>query len=163
LQLDDNNRDALLGAAAVAQRSRETSVAASLYQRLLQLDPRDPAALVGLQALGRQADPQRFETELRKLLAQTPDNAALNYALGNVYSGQQRWAEAQQAYFDALGLDPDNPDYLYNVAVSLDYLGKSSPAADFYRQALQASRSRAASFDQAAALARLNLLEEGTR
>lgn len=163
LRLDARNRDALLGAAAVAFVGGDTALAVGLYQRLLTLDPRDPAAVIGLQALGKQADPARLESELRSLLQQSPDSAPLHFALGGVYSRQQRWAEAQQAYFNAYRVAPANPDYLYNLAVSLDNLGKRGAAAGFYRQALQAARGQLSSFDQAAALARLNQLDEGAQ
>lgn len=163
LQIDPRNRDALLGAAAVAFVEGDTALAVGLYQRLLAQDPRDPAAVIGLQALGKQADPTRLESELRNLLQQSPDSAPLHFALGGVYSRQQRWAEAQKSYFNAYSVAPGNPDYLYNLAVSLDNLGKRSAAAGFYRQALQAARGQISSFDQAAALNRLNQLDEGAQ
>ena len=41
--------------------------------------------------------------------------------LGNLYADQSQWAPAQQAYFQAHHLEPDNPDYAYNLAVGLDH------------------------------------------
>jgi Flp pilus assembly protein TadD len=65
-----------------------------------------------------------------------------------MYAAQQRWGEAQSAYFDAYRLETDNPDYAYNLAVSLDQLGKGGAAADYYRLALELAANNGAVFDQ---------------
>jgi hypothetical protein len=54
--------------------------------------------------------------------------------------------------------DPDNPDYAYNLAVSLDHLRQPVPALDYYRRALSAAQKRNASFDAAAARERVQQL-----
>ncbi|MCK5362085.1 MAG: hypothetical protein KAR22_03910, partial [Gammaproteobacteria bacterium] len=61
---------------------------------------------------------------------------------------QNRWGEAQSAYFDAYRLQDGNPDYAYNLAVSLDQLGKAAAAAGYYRQALELAAENGAVFDQ---------------
>ncbi|MGB5011473.1 MAG: tetratricopeptide repeat protein, partial [Candidatus Dechloromonas phosphoritropha] len=66
---------------------------------------------------------------------------------GNLYSRQNRWSEAQQVYFNAVAADPDNPDYLFNLAVSLDHLRQPKLAAQHYRLALDAAQRRPAAFD----------------
>jgi Tfp pilus assembly protein PilF len=138
LQSDRNNRDALLGLAALQERKGDAESAARLYQRLLELDPNDGTAQAGLTGLG-EGDPVRAESRLKSLLSQQPDSDPLHFALGNLYAGQQRWAEAQQAYFRAFQKQPGNPDYLYNLAVSLDHLGQNKLARDYYRKALAAA------------------------
>lgn len=138
LQADRNNRDALLGLAAIQERKGDADGAARLYQRLLALDPNDGAAQAGLTELG-QGDPVRAESRLKSLLIQQPDSDALHFALGNLYAGQQRWSEAQQSYFRAFQKQPGNPDYLYNLAVSLDHLGQNKLAREYYRKALAAA------------------------
>jgi len=90
LQQEPNNRDALLGLAAVAQRADAQQQAAALYQRLLELDPQDADALAGLASV-RQGDPGRDELRLKAELRQAPDSAALLFALGNLYARQGRW------------------------------------------------------------------------
>ena len=42
--------------------------------------------------------------------------------LGNQLAQQGRWSEAQQEYFKAFASEPDNADFAYNLAVSLDHL-----------------------------------------
>ena len=71
----------------------------------------------------------------------------LQFTLGNQYAQQGRWAEAQQAYFRAFTADPDNPDFAYNLAVSLDHLRQPKLALEYYRRALALAEKRGASFN----------------
>jgi tetratricopeptide (TPR) repeat protein len=159
LQKDAGNRDALLGLAALDMRAQRYDAAAAHYRRLLQANPRDPYALAGLLALrGGQVDPLSAESRVKTLLASDTGTDVLNFTLGNEYARQGRWAEAQQAYFKALAADPGNPDFAYNLAVSLEHIGKPKLALEQYRQALALAQQRAASFDPAAARKRVEEL-----
>jgi len=158
LQRDPNNHDALLGMAAVDVRLRNYEPAEARYLRLLELDPRDGYAQAGLLAL-RQADPVASESRLKNLLASQPDSPQLLFALGNQYALQSRWSEAQQAYFRALAADPENPDYAFNLAVSLDHLHQRPQAVEFYRRSLALADRRSATFDRALAAARARELQ----
>lgn len=159
LQLAPDNRDALLGAAAVAQRRGEPGRARSLYRRVLADRPRDPYARAALASLEGGGDPRRSETELKMLLRENPDAAALHFALGNVYARETRWAEAQQAYFEATRGEPDNPDYAYNLAVALDHLGQREAARRHYARALELAEGRPADFRSEVVRRRLAQLE----
>ncbi len=75
------------------------------------------------------------------------DSSYLQFVLGNMYGSQQRWNEAQKAYFNALKLKPQDADYAYNLAVSLDHIGQKDAAAQFYRRALDFSSRSRANFD----------------
>lgn len=136
LARDRDNRDALLGLASVAQRRGEPERAAGYYQRVLEDQPRDPYARAGLASLAGRVEPRRSETELKRLLRDQPDSPSLHFALGNVYAGESRWGEAQQAYFNAYRAEPDNPEYAYNLAVALDHLEQRQAALEHYRAAL---------------------------
>jgi Tfp pilus assembly protein PilF len=158
LKQDPRNLDALLGIAAIAQQEGQDGIAARYYQHVLALDPRDPVAHAGMAALSNDDSPTE-ESRLKLLLAQQPQSATLNFALGNLYAEQQRWSEAQQSYFNAYNLQPDSADYALNLAVSLDHLGQGKAAAEYYRRALQlGSTSRTAGFDRAQVQQRLNAL-----
>ena len=74
-----------------------------------------------------------------------------NFTLGNQFAQQGRWAEAQQEYFKAFAAEPENADFAYNLAVSLDHLRQPSQALDYYQRALALAEKRGASFDLAAA------------
>ncbi len=148
LRQDANNPDALLGMAAIASKNGRREEAIQTYRRLLELDPRNPSAQAGLLSLtADRADSVQSESRIKTLLSQQPDSHFLYFTLGNLYVGQSRWAEAQQAFFHAYSKAPDNPDYLYNLAVSLDHLGQRPTALKFYRQALAASPGHPANFD----------------
>jgi tetratricopeptide (TPR) repeat protein len=151
LREEPANRDALLGLAAVETRAQRYEIAGDIYARLLQADPRDPHAHAGLLALrGQAADPVAVESRLKTLLAADPEAGVLHFALGNHYVQQRRWADAQHSYFRAMASDPDNPDYAYNLAVSLEHLRQPGPALDYYRRALSLAQKRNASFDASA-------------
>lgn len=159
LAADPRNADALHGAAAVALRQGRTADAEAHYQRLIEANPADAAAQSALLGLRMPADPVAAESRLKNLLVGQPDAAALHFALGNLYARQSRWSEAQAAYFHALTADGDNPDYLFNLAVSLDQMHQSRLAAQYYRQALAAAAARPAAFDSGRAAARLRDLQ----
>jgi tetratricopeptide (TPR) repeat protein len=63
--------------------------------------------------------------------------------------------EAQQSYFRAYTAEPDNPDILYNLAISLEHMRQNKLAAQYYSQAIAAAQNRPAGFDKAQAAARL--------
>jgi len=147
---EPENRDALLGLAAVEARLRNPAAAQALYARVLDQDPRDVYARAGLLGLrGAQQDPVVAESRLKNLLATDPDASGLQFALGNQYARQDRWAEAQQAYFKAFTAEPENAYFAYNLAVSLDHLHKPALALDYYRRALALAGARNGEFDRA--------------
>lgn len=148
LRSDPKNVDALLGLATIAARLGQVERAEAFYLRALESDPKDANAQAGLINLKGQGDPALSESRLRTLLASQPDSPALNFALGNFYARQNRWSEAQQAYFHAYTAEPDNADYLFNLAISLDHLHQNKLAAQHYQMALQAAGSRATAFDK---------------
>lgn len=149
------NLDAQLGLATAEARSGNRGAAAAHYRKALELDPRNPTALAGMVALADASRPEALEAQLRADASRAPQSAALHFTLGNLYVAQSRWREAQAAYFEAHRLEPDNADILYNLAVSLDHLGQSRLAADYYGRALEASRGQPTQFDPAPVSRRL--------
>ncbi|MCG6875843.1 MAG: tetratricopeptide repeat protein [Betaproteobacteria bacterium] len=159
LRADPLNRDALLGLAALDSRVGDFNRAAASYARVLELDPRDPAAAAGLIGLRGSVDPVQAESRLQNLIAGNPDSAILHFALGNIFAAQSRWADAQQAYFRAVVAEPENPDYEFNLAVSLDNLHKEMLALEHYQRALALAASRSAGFNKSQAEARIRDLQ----
>jgi tetratricopeptide (TPR) repeat protein len=138
---DPRNLQALLGLAAVQVQDGLADEAGRNYLRVLELDPRNTFAQAGLVALAGRADPLAAETRLKQLIAREP-LPSLHFTLGNLYADQSRWAEAQQSYFQAHVLESANPDYAYNLAVSLEHLGQPKLAAGFYRRAAELAPQR---------------------
>ncbi len=158
LGANPRDRDALLGLATIDARTQRFESAEAGYLRVLELEPRDPYAQAGLIALRGQTDPLQSESRIKNMLAQQPDAAFLNFPLGNQYAAQGRWPDAQAAYFRAFSADPDNADYAYNLAVSLDHLGQGKLALEYYRRALALAGNRAVGFNSAQVEARIREL-----
>lgn len=137
LRTDVRNVDALLGMASIAQRQERNQDAAGWYNKVLEVEPRNSVAQAAMVELAGQADPVSAESRLKNLLAQQPNAAHLHAALGGAYTERGQWPAAQQAYFEAHRLDPTNPEYAFNLAVSLDQLGKPLLALEYYKKTLE--------------------------
>lgn len=146
LQKDPTNVDAELGLATIAAKNNEPAEAAKRYKRVLELNPKNPYALAGNAALVN--DLPQTENQLRAQVAQQPQSAPLAAAMGNIFASQGRWNEAQQAYFDAVRLDANHPDYVFNLAVSLDQIGQPKLALENYQKALTLANVRPSQFSK---------------
>ena len=152
---DPQNREALIGLAAVAIKKGEVDTARRYYRRMLEIDPEDPVATAGLVDLGDAAD---GESRLRSALQRYPDAASLYFSLGNRYAVSASWAQAHQAYSEAYQRDAGNADYAFNLAVSLDHLGRVSEALNYYRIAVEHAEKGWAGFSVDAAKKRMREL-----
>jgi Flp pilus assembly protein TadD len=158
LLVEPRSVDALLGLGAIAWKEGRVEEAGQRYQRVLELEPRNSYAQAGLIAIIGGADPQASESRLRQLIAREP-SAFLYFTLGNLYADQGQWPGAEQAYFQAYQLQPDNADYAFNLAVGLEHIGQTRPALDYYRKALDLSfRKGRANFDQNLVIQRVGQL-----
>ena len=153
-----DNPDALDGLGAIALQDGQHELARQFFRRALIAHPLDPAALAGLARTERH-DPMQTESRLKDSLTSQPDAIGAHLALGDTLAAQQRWAEAQHAYFQAHSLAPGHPDIAYNLAVALDHLGQRRPAAGFYRKALQLADQHPARFSRHHCETRLHALQ----
>ncbi len=161
---DPRSADALIGLAHLAAHQKQTALASAYVQRALEAQPRHPEAQALMVMLASGADPMGQESAARNLIALDAANAGAHFALGLVLAKSARWQEAQDAFFRAWSLEPDQADYQYNLAVSLDHLNQPLLALDHYRGALAAATLRAVAFDQATAKIRIDqLAPPGTR
>lgn len=159
LRANPLDRDALLGLAAIDMRSQDFESAEARYLKVLEIDPRDPYANAALVSMRGSGDAVQSESRLKTLIAQQPDSAVLNFTLGNQYAAQRRWPEAQQAFFSALAADPENSDYAYNLAVSLDQMRQPKLALEYYQRALALAGNRPVGFNTAQVQARVRDLQ----
>ena len=144
LQSDIRNVDALLGMAAIAVRQSRYADANGWYQKVLEIEPRNSTALSAIansqisteSAASATADNAGTESRIKSMLAQQPEAANLHAALGNLYAAQNQWPMAQMAYFNASRYAPNSADYAFNLAISLDQLGKPDLALAQYQRAL---------------------------
>ncbi|MBC7755789.1 MAG: hypothetical protein H7Z20_03935 [Bdellovibrio sp.] len=154
LQRDVHSVDALLGLGAIAQRQGRAEDANGWYGKVLEVEPRNNiarAALIDNQAQGNE---QNNESHIKSMLAKQPDDANLHAALGNLYAEQNQWPAAQQAYFDAYRYHA-SADNAFNLAVSLDQMGKSKLALPYYQRALTLLQTGSNNIDKAALEARI--------
>jgi uncharacterized protein HemY len=154
--------------AAIAQRQGRDADATGWYQKVLEIEPRNTIAQSAITSVQMNAASSNLaandlvgaESRIKNMLAQQPEAANLHAALGNLFAAQNQWASAQEAYFNASRFAPNNADYVFNLAVSLDQLGKPSLALTQYRHALDLlNNSGAASPDRAQLEARIQALE----
>lgn len=160
LQIPDGERnvDVQLGLAAIALRDNNTPAAARHYQRVLELDPRNTTANSALIGMMGDADPNASEARLKSLITSQP-SPQLYFALGNLYAGQNRWPDAEQAYFEAYQKNSANADYAYNLAVSLEHISQSKPALNYYQKARSLMQPGKVQFDPARLEARIDQLK----
>lgn len=159
LKDDPRNTDALLGLALIHLRKGNNSTAEALIYKTLAISPRDSLALALLSPLRATGNTAQEESRLLHALADQPDAAPLHFALGNLYAQQNRWREAQQAYFKATIGDRDHPDYLFNLAVSLDRIKQPQAAKQYYQAALAAAALRPAAFSRTLASNRVDNMD----
>ena len=158
LQQDVRNVDALLGLGAIASRQGRVADADGWYAKVLEVEPRNniaQAALLDSQPQGNEAN---SESRLKSMLAKQPDDANLHVALGNLYAEQNQWPAAQQAYFDAYSLHA-SADNAFNLAVSLDQMGKPKLALPYYQRALELAQTGSNGIDKAALEARIAAIQ----
>jgi Tfp pilus assembly protein PilF len=136
LRTDLRNVDALLGMAAIAQRQGRLQDATGWYGKVLEAEPRNPIAQAAMLNAMSQGDPVASESRIKTLLAQQPNAANLHAALGSLYTERGQWPAAQQSYFEAYRLEPENPEYAFNLAIALDQLGKPRLALEYYKKTL---------------------------
>ena len=160
LQADVRNTDALLGMAAIAMRQGRGNDAMGWYGKVLEIEPRNSFAQSAMATLLGQADPVSSESRIRNLIALQPEAAHLHAALGSLYAEHSQWSQAQQAFFEAHRLDAANPEHAFNLAISLDQLGKTALALQYYRQTLNLLGNRSvAAIDRATLESRIVQLQ----
>ena len=161
LRADQNNLDAMRGIAQIALSSGRRQLASTMYTRILKFYPGDPIAIAELANLQTGGDPLAMERRIRSAIGVYPESdARLYFALGNLYAERRLWSKAQEAYFEAVSLEADNPDYVYNLAVVLDYLNKPALAAQYYRRAVDLAEFSPSGFNLARTRARIQDLEQ---
>lgn len=159
------NRDALLGMAAVSLHRGDLRQAYIHYLEVLRLYPGDSIAEAALINFNDNGNQSRNESILKTFLQNEPDNSFLHYSLARLYAAQTRWPEAQQSFFDAHRIESSNADYAFNLAVSLEHVGQQQSAIDYYNVALELADNPAvsfatSSFDRAAVISRIIALTD---
>ncbi|VAW47829.1 hypothetical protein MNBD_GAMMA03-1937 [hydrothermal vent metagenome] len=150
LKINPSNEFALIGLGNTAVTEQNYLLAMEYYQQALLAHP---SSLNAFEAIANIAGfivlNEEWKTSLLGMVLDYPESAILQYALGNLYVGEQDWLAAQNAYFQAVSLEPENANYIVNLAVSLDQLGKYKLATKYYTEALSLIGIQAVNFDEA--------------
>ena len=143
LAIEPNHLDALAGLGAVYQQTGRINLATENYQRLLGIDPGNTLAASALISLRSAEVDWDTESELKHLLQRFPLAHHLRFALASYFVEQGRWADARHEFRAAQELAPDNADYNFNLAVSLEQLGDFEEARHYYESAIATARESA--------------------
>ncbi|MBT7950088.1 MAG: tetratricopeptide repeat protein [Gammaproteobacteria bacterium] len=157
-----NNRDALLGLGAIATNMGDHNSAYLHYAHLLSINPRDELAKVALINLQDVSNLSGSESAIHSMLHDNPNAHVLHFTLGSIYAASSRWADAQQAFFEAYRLNSGNSDYALNLAISLDHIGQQNAALDYYMTAMELSDSANLNFDTSRVQKRIDALNKIT-
>jgi len=157
LEIEPNHADALAGIAAVHLQTNRTSQALAAYEKLLSVDPNSAIASAAILSIHANDADSDSESELKLLLQRYPEAHQLHYALGSVLVRDKRWADAKQAFLAAYRLAPNNANYSYNAAVSMEKVGEQD-AARFYYEAALATAGQESNIDRRAVMAHLETL-----
>jgi tetratricopeptide (TPR) repeat protein len=147
----------MLARAAIHVQNNNGNAAIKDYQAILLDNPKDALAMASLITVANYS-PQESETQLKLMVREAPDSPYLNFALANAYSAQNRWQEAQGYYFRALQNNPGDPNYAYNLAVSLEHISQPRAAMSYYQRALENFDNGLATFSREVVDQRLEML-----
>lgn len=160
LKESPNNITAMSSLAGLLAQQGNTQEAQALFLRILEKDPENLIAKTGLINI-RATDPSNLSagSKLKQLLTEHPKQAHLYASLGNFHARRNEWPAAQAAYFEAFALDSQNPDYAFNLAISLDQIGKPDIAINYYEKAVELFGKQPSQFNKADAERRLSELK----
>lgn len=149
LTMNPKNEFALIGLGNILASDQQYTAAMGFYQKALAAQPSSLNAFEAMANISGHIELNSdWKSALSDMAQDHSESATLQYALGNVYAEENDWLSAQSAYFQAVALEPDNADYLVNLAVSLDQLGKYQLAARYYTEALAFVDVEAVNFNE---------------
>lgn len=160
LKIAPRDRDALLGAAALATQQGRMQDAFHYYRQRISDAPDDTFARAGLLTVASlDGDDPGLKSSIEEMLADSPDTAYLHFLKGSIYAASSEWRPAQSAFFDAYNRERSNPDYAYNLAVSMDHLNQPKEARHYYQEALRLGENRSSNFEGEPVRMRLSQLQ----
>lgn len=123
----------LLDQAVYCYRAGHRQQAEGLFRQILQLQPNQPEALLGLGGIAAQTGQLEQARHLfKRVVSLQPDNGEALYHLGLLCEQTDRSEEAANAYRRALTLDPRSGLLHYRLATVLKRQGKLEAALESY-------------------------------
>lgn len=137
LQALPEDRDALWGLAYLAQQRGDKALARDYYRRVLRQDPGNPEASNALWALESDTMHEAPGQRAHDLVQRQPESASALAAAAAAMAQQGQWGQSAQWWARAQALEPRNPVFAYNHAVTLDRMRQYPAALQQYEQALR--------------------------
>ncbi|MBW4888687.1 tetratricopeptide repeat protein [Mucilaginibacter sp. HMF5004] len=137
----DSNAVTQLFFSALREKTVEnTTLAAEMFNRILQMDPQNDASMY---ELGKIRRTQNNETSARdlfeKAVAVKPDNEYYWLALANSYEKSNDIPKLENVFTQLIRLSPDNPEYKFDKANALYLEKKYDEALALYNELQQSS------------------------
>lgn len=160
LTKEGRNVSSLLGLAAVHAEIGENLKSIDYYQQVLKLDPNNRYAAEGMASIATRGDQSLLdEYQLKNLIENSPNSAALQVSLGHYHASRNDWFKAQPYYFESVRLEPDNASYRLNLAISLDHLGQFSTALEQYKMSVTLNKTNETIMNSDQTQQRIDVLE----
>jgi tetratricopeptide (TPR) repeat protein len=113
LRIDPGNANITIQYAALLWRMKRPEEAKKLYEEVLQRDPKSRFALESMGYLAREVgDNKTAEAFFKKLQAAYPEDYVAYLALGDLYTAERRFPDAQQSYETAYRFAANNPQVI---------------------------------------------------
>jgi Flp pilus assembly protein TadD len=133
LATDPNNEAALLTQGEALTALQRLDQAEVSFSKALAANPTSVGAHIGLGRIRLGSDPAAAEALFLEAIKREPRNGVALNDLGIARDLQGRHTDAQEAYRQALGVNPDMTAAQVNLALSLAMTGKSQDAVQLLR------------------------------
>ncbi|PCI21539.1 MAG: hypothetical protein COB62_03225 [Piscirickettsiaceae bacterium] len=154
-----NQIDAKLGLAHIASHNNDLVKARVIYKEVLAQDASNKTAQLGMLYTFQNVSPIEKTSSLKSMNSKFENQPEILVSIGHELAKQGKWSEAQSYYFKAFSLDNSSAIYVYNLAVSLDRMGKYAAAINFYKQVLKLGSSSIQGLNSQQIGRRINELE----
>ncbi|MEM7120125.1 MAG: tetratricopeptide repeat protein [Pseudomonadota bacterium] len=159
LREEPDNQFALFGLASTLQRMGWLGEARATYEELLAIDPNNRGALTNMMALIAQEAPDQALANLQRLYEINPGFSPIPAQIGLLYADMGDYGEAVRNLSLAIDMEPDNMNYVYNLAIIHDRLGQHTEAQALYEQVIEFAQYRDVSVPVAAIRERVSYLK----
>jgi len=151
---------ALMRLAAIYQREGTADKAIAAYEKALQANPQNVAALVNLARLYAPHDPQKAFNLAKSAYDLTPNDAVVTHILGRLayQTGDYKWS--LNLLQVTAQVQPQDPEVLYDLGESFYSLGRVPDARTEMQSALQADAAFSRSDDARRFLAMTDLADK---
>lgn len=136
-QTSKRDPNILLGRASSLQHVGREDEAIQAYQELLDIKPDNLEAKINMLGLMSRRYPAVALEQLNDLRQKNPGHAGIAAQLAVVNAELGRYDEAIQYLGVAYGLEPNNANHLYNMAVIADRGGHKTEAIKYYEKSLE--------------------------